>query len=185
MVTSDATTTTTNRDLRDRMRGKCRAGHRPYHRLRPGPRKLAENPRRARSPAAALEAALEDQRRRRTDDDRPIAFLCLEYGIHPSLPIYSGGLGVLAGDILKEASDRGLPMIGIGLLYWQGSYHQRLDPSGWQHDYWTEIDHAALPMALVTGEDGAPLTVTVPVREREVVVQAWRVDVGRVPLYLL
>jgi glycogen phosphorylase len=116
---------------------------------------------------------------------RPIAFLCLEYGIHVSIPIYSGGLGILAGDILKEASDRGLPMVGIGLLYWQGSYHQRLDPSGWQHDYWTEIDHASLPMALVRDDDGEPVTVRVPIRGREVVVQAWRVDVGRVPLYLL
>ena len=67
-------------------------------------------------------------------------------------------------------------MIGIGLLYWQGSYHQRLDPSGWQHDYWTEIDHASLPMALVTGDGGEPVTVTVPIRGRDVVVQAWRVD---------
>jgi glycogen phosphorylase len=115
----------------------------------------------------------------------PIAFLCLEYGIHVSIPIYSGGLGILAGDILKEASDRGLPMVGLGLLYWQGSYHQRLDPTGWQHDYWTEIDHASLPMALVRDDDGEPVTVSVPVRGREVVVQAWRVDVGRVPLYLL
>src|SRR5205823_990318 len=65
------------------------------------------------------------------------------------------------------------------------SYHQRLDPTGWQHDYWTEIDHASLSMALVTGEDGEPVTVTVPVRGRDVIVQAWRVDVGRVPLYFL
>jgi glycogen phosphorylase len=121
----------------------------------------------------------------RTNGGRPISFLCLEYGIHASIPIYSGGLGILAGDILKEASDRGLPMVGLGLLYWQGSYHQRLDPSGWQHDYWTEIDHASLPMALVRGDDGEPVTVTVPVRGRDVLVQAWRVDVGRVPLYLL
>src|SRR5206468_4068435 len=123
----------------------------------------------------SLKGRLDELMAARTDGERPIAFLCLEYGIHPSLPIYSGGLGILAGDIRKEASDLGLPMVGVGLLYWQGSYHQRLDPSGWQHDYWTEIDHAALPIALVTGEDGEPLTVTVPVRDREVVVQVWRV----------
>jgi starch phosphorylase len=117
--------------------------------------------------------------------DRPIAFLCLEYGIHPSLPIYSGGLGVLAGDILKEASDRGLPMVAVGLLYSQGSYHQRLDPDGWQHDYWVETDPEFLPVALVTGDDGDPLTVTVPIRGRDVVAQMWRADVGRVPLFLL
>ena len=117
--------------------------------------------------------------------DRPVAFFCLEYGIHPSLPIYSGGLGVLAGDILKEASDRGLPMVALGLLYSQGSYHQRLDPDGWQHDFWLETDPEFLPLALVTGDDGEALTVVIPVRGREVVAQIWRVDVGRVPLYLL
>jgi glycogen phosphorylase len=117
--------------------------------------------------------------------DRPVAFFCLEYGIHPSLPIYSGGLGILAGDILKECSDRGLPMVGVGLLYSQGSYHQRLDPDGWQHDYWVDTDPEFLPLALVTGDDGEPLTVTVPARGRDVVAQIWRVDVGRVPLFLL
>src|SRR5437773_185426 len=81
--------------------------------------------------------------------------------------------------------DRGLPMIAIGLLYWQGSYHQRLDPSGWQHDYWVETDLSFLPTALVTAEDDEPLLVRVPVRGREVTAQVWRVDVGRVPLYLL
>jgi starch phosphorylase len=128
-----------------------------------------------------FEAVLEH----RQDDTRPIAFFCLEYGLHPSLPIYSGGLGILAGDILKEASDRGLPMVGVGLLYWQGSYHQRLDPSGWQHDYWTETDLSFLPAALVTTEENTPLTVSVPIRGRDVVAQVWRVDVGCVPLFLL
>ena len=117
--------------------------------------------------------------------DRPVAFLCLEYGVHPSLPIYSGGLGILAGDILKESSDRGLPLVGIGILYSQGSYHQRLDPDGWQHDYWVDTDPQVLPIVLVTGNDGEPLTVTIPVRGRNVVAAVWRVDVGRVPLYLL
>ena len=117
--------------------------------------------------------------------ESPVAFLCLEYGIHPSLPIYSGGLGVLAGDILKESSDRALPMVGVGLLYSQGSYHQRLDPDGWQHDYWVETDPEFLPLALVTDDAGEPVTVTVPVRGRDVVIQIWRVDVGRVPLFLL
>src|ERR687887_322195 len=135
--------------------------------------------------AEALERALDDQLRRRPDDARPVAFMCLEYGVHPSLPIYSGGLGVLAGDFLKESSDRALPMVGVGLLYSQGSYHQRLDPDGWQHDYWVETDPEFLPLALVTGDDGEALTVVVPVRGRDVVAQIWRVDVGRVPLYLL
>jgi starch phosphorylase len=117
--------------------------------------------------------------------EHPVAFLCLEYGIHPSLPIYSGGLGILAGDILKESSDRALPLVGVGILYSQGSYHQRLDPDGWQHDYWVDTEPEFLPAALVTGEDGSPLTVTVPIRGRDVVAAMWRVDVGRVPLFLL
>ena len=115
----------------------------------------------------------------------PIAFLCAEFGVHGSLPIYSGGLGVLAGDILKEASDLGLPMIGVGLLYRTGYFHQRLDTSGYQHEYWVDSDPDRLPMALVRDANGEPVRVWVPVEDEDVAVQAWRVDVGRVPLYLL
>jgi starch phosphorylase len=118
-------------------------------------------------------------------DGRPRAFLCAEFGIHGSLPIYAGGLGVLAGDFLKEASDRALPVIGVGLLYSQGSFHQRLDASGWQHEYWLDADPERLPMARVTDESGRTLTVRVPIRGREVLVQIWRVDIGRTPLFLL
>ncbi|MGZ8605748.1 MAG: alpha-glucan family phosphorylase [Actinomycetota bacterium] len=117
--------------------------------------------------------------------ERPVAFVCAEFGIHRSLPIYQGGLGVLAGDILKEASDLRLPMVGLGLLYSNGSFHQRLDPTGWQHDYWVDAEPDRLPLALVTAEDGRPLVVDVPVRGRVVHVQVWRVQIGRVPLYLL
>ena len=116
---------------------------------------------------------------------RPVAFFCAEYGIHPSLPIYAGGLGVLAGDLLKAASDHGLPLVGVGLLYRQGYFRQRIDVSGWQHEYWIEIDPELLPAALVTRDGIEPLTVSVPIRGRTVVAQIWRVDVGRVPLYLL
>jgi glycogen phosphorylase len=115
----------------------------------------------------------------------PVAFLCAEFGIHPSLPIYAGGLGVLAGDILKEASDRRLPMVGVGLMYRQGYFRQRLDRSGWQHELWVEADPERLPAALVTGQDGQPVTVPVPFADRDITVQVWRVDVGRVPLFLL
>ena len=115
----------------------------------------------------------------------PIAAMCAEYGIHHSLPIYAGGLGVLMGDFLKEASDQALPYVGVGLLYWQGSFHQQLDPSGWQHEYWLETDAQRLPMAPVCEEGGRRLTVEVPARGQDVIVQVWRVDVGRVPLYLL
>lgn len=116
---------------------------------------------------------------------RPVAFFCAEYGIHPSLPIYAGGLGVLAGDILKAASDRGLPMVGVGLLYRQGYFRQRIDVSGWQHEYWVDIDPELSPAGLVTRDGVEPLTIAVPIRGRSVVAQIWRVDVGRVPLYLL
>jgi starch phosphorylase len=117
--------------------------------------------------------------------EHPVAFFCAEYAIHGSLPVYSGGLGVLAGDILKEASDRRLPLVAIGLMYRHGYFRQRIDGSGWQHEYWVDTDPDRVPAALVTGDDGEPLTVTVPVGDREVVAQIWRVDVGRVPLLLL
>ena len=117
--------------------------------------------------------------------ERPIAFLCAEYGVHQSLPIYSGGLGALAGDLLKEASDRALPLVAVGLMYRQGYFRQRLDVSGWQHEYWVDIDPERLPPALVREPDGRPLRITVPIHEREVSAQIWRVAVGRVPLFLL
>src|SRR4051794_7446323 len=117
--------------------------------------------------------------------ERPAAFFCAEYAIHGSLPVYSGGLGVLAGDILKEASDRGTPLVAVGLMYRHGYFRQRIDASGWQHEYWVDTDPDRVPAALVTGEDGEPLTVTVPIAARQVVAQVWRVDVGRVPLLLL
>lgn len=121
----------------------------------------------------------------RADATHPVAFLCAEFAIHRSLPIYAGGLGVLAGDILKEASDMAVPMVGVGLLYREGYFLQRLDRSGYQHEYWFPVDPDRVPAALVRDHSGEPVTVSVPVRGRDVVVQIWRVDVGRVPLYLL
>ncbi len=116
----------------------------------------------------------------------PVAFLCAEFGVHASLPIYSGGLGVLAGDIVKEASDLALPMVGVGLLYRTGYFHQRIDASGMQHEYWIEADPTQLPCAPVTDPStGERITVTVPIGDEDVTVQIWRTDVGRVPLYLL
>ena len=117
--------------------------------------------------------------------DGPIAFLCAEFGVHRSLPVYSGGLGVLAGDLLKEASDQALPFVGAGLLYRRGYFHQRMDLSGWQQEYWIESDPNAMPAVRVTGPSGAPLTVTVPIWDGELAAHVWRCDVGRVPLYLL
>ncbi|MGZ4727755.1 MAG: alpha-glucan family phosphorylase [Acidimicrobiales bacterium] len=114
-----------------------------------------------------------------------VAFFCAEFAIHASLPIYAGGLGVLAGDMLKEASDRGLPHVGVGLLYRRGYFHQRLDLRGWQRESWEVMDPDHSPPVRVTSDGVAPLLVSVPVFGREVVCQIWRVDVGRVPLYLL
>jgi glycogen phosphorylase len=140
--------------------------------------------------AAAVQAAVTADLARPPADavvspDRPAAFFCAEYGVHRSLPIYSGGLGALAGDILKEASDRALPLVAVGLLYRQGYFRQRIDAGGWQHEYWVDTDPERLPAALVRGADGEPVTITVPVRDVEVTAQLWRVDVGRVPLLLL
>lgn len=115
----------------------------------------------------------------------PTAFFCAEFGIHGSLPFYAGGLGVLAGDLLKQASDCRVPMVGVGLFYRQGSFHQRLDASGWQHEYWLDTDSERLPAAVVTDPAGSPLLVEVPLAGRTVRCQVWRVDAGRVPLYLL
>jgi len=116
--------------------------------------------------------------------DGPIAYLCAEYGVHSSLAIYSGGLGVLAGDTLKEASDQGLPVVAVGLLYRRGYHHQRLDTSGRQLEYWITSDPKSLPMARVS-LDGEPLKLSVDVFGATTWFQVWRVDVGRVPLLLI
>lgn len=119
------------------------------------------------------------------DPSRPVAFLCAEYGVHVSLPIYSGGLGALAGDLLKEASDRAVPLVAVGLLYRKGYFRQRVDASGWQHEYWIDTDPERLPAALITDPDQRPITVRVPIGDADVTVRIWRVDIGRVPLFLL
>lgn len=113
---------------------------------------------------------------------RPIAFICAEYGLDAALPIYSGGLGVLAGDVLKQASDSKIPMVGVGLFYRRGYFRQRLDRSGWQHEYWTSLDPEELPMVPEL-DDHRPIHVRL--RDRSVAIRMWRVQVGSVPLYLL
>jgi starch phosphorylase len=133
--------------------------------------------------------AAEDTWAKRTmktyDWQRPIAYFCAEYGLHESLPIYSGGLGMLAADHLKSASDLGVPLVGVGLLYRQGYFQQRLDLSGWQGELYEDCEFDALPLTLVRQPDGSPLLVEVAMRQRLVKARAWRVDVGRVPLFLL
>jgi glycogen phosphorylase len=121
----------------------------------------------------------------RASAQRPVAFLCAEFAVHTSLPIYAGGLGVLAGDILKEASDMAVPMVAVGLLYRQGYFLQRMDRTGYQHEYWIPLDPERVPAVLVRNTDGEPLTISVPLRGRRLTVQVWRVQVGRLPLFLL
>ncbi|MEP6742936.1 MAG: alpha-glucan family phosphorylase [bacterium] len=117
--------------------------------------------------------------------EHPVAYFCAEFGVHNSLPLYSGGLGILAGDHLKSASDLRLPLVAIGLLYHQGYFRQRLNIEGWQQEVYRETDPETLPLHLVKGEDGSPLLIEVLIRERPVRAQVWRADVGRIALYLL
>ncbi|MFY9781505.1 MAG: alpha-glucan family phosphorylase [Candidatus Baltobacteraceae bacterium] len=114
-----------------------------------------------------------------------IAYFCAEFGIHESIPIYSGGLGLLAGDHLKSASDLGVPLVGVGLMYRQGYFRQYLNVDGWQQERYPENDFFNLPLIAETAADHAPLLVTVPFPDREVKARVWRLQVGRVPLYLL
>src|SRR5213594_2598179 len=116
---------------------------------------------------------------------RPIAYFCAEFGLHASVPIYSGGLGVLAGDQCKAASDLGVPLVGVGLFYTKGYSDQRLRLDGWQEDAEERFDRAATPLEPVRGPKGDPCLATVRVSGRPVSVGAWRLTVGRVPIFLL
>ncbi len=116
----------------------------------------------------------------------PVAYLCAEFGIHFKLRTYSGGLGVLAGDHVKAASDLGVPMVAVGLLYRRGYFQQAVDPDGYQQHTYTLLEASRRPVRQVLDETtGRPLRVTVQLPGREVAVAAWRVDVGRVPVLLL
>ena len=119
------------------------------------------------------------------DVGRRIAYFSLEFGLTESLGIYAGGLGILAGDHLKSASDLGLPFIGVGLLYQQGYFRQYLNPDGWQQELYPENDFYNLPLVLERQLSGEPLIVEVEYPGRLVKAQVWRAQVGRVPLYLL
>ena len=115
----------------------------------------------------------------------PIAYFCAEYGLHESLGIYSGGLGVLAGDHMKAASDMALPLVGVGLLYRNGYFRQTIDADGHQEHRYPDYDLARLPLTRALGREGDPLTVTVELPGRDVKVDVWTVQVGRVPVLLL
>ena len=119
------------------------------------------------------------------DRDLLVAYFCCEFGLDESLPIYSGGLGILAGDHLKSASDLGVPVIGVGLLYQQGYFRQVLTADGRQQERYPENDWYTMPVAMERGPDGKPLTVSVDLEGESVAARIWRVDVGRTVLYLL
>ncbi len=114
-----------------------------------------------------------------------IAYFSAEFGLTECLQTYSGGLGVLAGDHLKAASDLGIPLIGVGLLYKEGYFQQYLTSDGWQQERYEINDFDNLPMQRVKNKDGSPVTISVKLIDRDVFAQVWKIQVGRIPLYLL
>jgi starch phosphorylase len=114
-----------------------------------------------------------------------IAYFSAEFALHQSLPIYAGGLGVLAGDHCKEASDLGVPLIGIGFMYPQGYFHQRLSTDGWQEEHYERLNWTDAPIETALTKDGKPAITAVPLGDRTVLAAVWRVRVGRVRLLLL
>lgn len=116
---------------------------------------------------------------------RPVAYFSAEFGIHESLKIYSGGLGILSGDHLKSASDLGVPLIGIGLFYSEGYFSQQINKDGWQEEYYTDVDTEMLPVQLAKDKDGKKIQISVDTRSGKIYAQVWHVQVGRVDLYLL
>ena len=116
---------------------------------------------------------------------RPVAYFSAEFGVHESLPVYSGGLGVLSGDHIKSASALGVPLVAVGLFYSQGYFRQRLGRDGLQEEEYVDTDVDLLPARPATGPDGESLTVAIPTRSGGLNARVWKVPVGRVPLYLL
>ena len=115
---------------------------------------------------------------------RPVAYFSAEFGLHESIPIYSGGLGILSGDHVKSASDLGIPLVGVGLYYDQGYFRQRIASDGWQQEDYITVDHHLLPLEPAT-RDGVPVTVEIETRTGRLVARVWRVAVGRSTLLLL
>jgi starch phosphorylase len=116
---------------------------------------------------------------------RPVAYFSAEFGLHESIPIYSGGLGVLSGDHIKSASDLDIPLVGIGLFYGQGYFLQRLDKTGWQREEYLQTDVNHLPMQPAIGQNGEPVLVEIHTRGGSIKAKVWRMKVGRCDLLLL
>ncbi len=125
------------------------------------------------------------QEKHAADPETRVAYFSAEFGIHESVPVYSGGLGVLAGDHLKSASDLGIPLVGVSLMYREGYFRQYLNVDGWQQERYPENDFFTLPLVPELGPDGQPILVGVMMPGREVQLRIWHIQVGRVPLYLL
>ena len=121
----------------------------------------------------------------RVSSQTPVAYFCAEYGVHSSLPLYSGGLGILAGDHLKSSSDLNLPLVAVGLFYRFGYFRQSVTTDDWQDESYKETYADELPFELATDQTGVPITVEVTMRGRVVRARVWRANVGRVQLYLL
>ena len=148
-------------------------------------------------PFLSFMASVEEELQRYLDEPRwfqgrqpesplkTVAYFSPEFGVSEALPIYSGGLGVLAGDHLKSASDLGVPLVGVGLLYRQGYFRQQLNNDGWQQENYPALDPHGMPLTLVTVEDGSPMKIEVDLAGARCVAQLWRAQVGRVPLILL
>jgi starch phosphorylase len=116
---------------------------------------------------------------------QPVAYFSAEFGLHESLPIYSGGLGVLAGDHIKSSSDLGIPLVGVGLFYEQGYFRQRLDKEGWQQEEYIDSDITQLPIQIAIGQGGEPVVVQVDTRTGFIKAKVWRINAGRCDLLLL
>ncbi len=116
---------------------------------------------------------------------RPVAYFSAEFGLHESVPIYSGGLGVLAGDHLKSASDLDVPLVAIGIFYDQGYFQQRIDKEGWQQEDYLDVDVRELPLTPALDREGVPLQLSIPTRAGTIQAKVWQLQVGRRTLYLL
>ncbi|MEM9803982.1 MAG: alpha-glucan family phosphorylase [Cyanobacteria bacterium P01_D01_bin.56] len=126
-----------------------------------------------------------DTNRQQPTENECYAYFSMEFGLTTCLPVYSGGLGVLAGDHLKTASDLGLPLVGVGLLYQEGYFAQYLNADGWQQERYPINDFYNMPLTLERDSQGNELRISVDYPGRKVYARVWRVQVGRVPLYLL
>lgn len=171
--------------------------HNPVRMLRIVPREKLEQVANSESFLALYDAAIQAFDRSLKDEDTwwsrqfadlngcSIAYFSAEFALHQSLPLYAGGLGVLAGDHCKEASDLGVPLTGVGFMYPQGYFHQKLNSEGWQVETYETLNWDDVPVQRARSQDGQPCVVAIPLANRTVLASVWQVNLGRVRLYLL